>query len=152
MNYRQMLTAAGILSIGVAAFHVLLAISADLSEFFGSGPKIAQMLRDHDPQIYILMVFMVAAFALCGLYGLSGAGRFRRLPLLRTGLLFTGAIYTLRGIALIPEILGKFGLSKLQVHPQDMLSSAVSLTTGLLYLVGTIALMRKPAAQVRIPA
>jgi hypothetical protein len=144
MTYRQMLTAAGILSMGVAAIHVALAFSADLSEYFGSGPQIAQMLREHDPQIYILMVFMVAAFALCGLYGLSGAGRFRRLPLLRTGLLFIGAIYTLRGIAFFPEIMGKLGLSAHQVHPQDVVSSAVSLVTGLLYLGGTVALMRLP--------
>lgn len=145
MTYRQMLTAAGILSLGVAAFHVVLAFSADISEYFGSGPKIGQMLRDHDPQIYILIFFMVAAFALCGLYGFSGARRFRRLPLLRTGLLFTGAIYTLRGIAFFPEILGKLGLSAHQVHPQDVVSSAVSLVIGLLYLGGTIALMRQPA-------
>jgi|WetSurMetagenome_2_1015567.scaffolds.fasta_scaffold196383_1 putative oxidoreductase len=144
MTYRQMLTAAGILSMGVAAFHVLLAFSADLSAYFGAGPKITQMLRNHDPQIYLLMVLMIAMFALWGLYGLSGAGRFARLPLLKTGLFVIGAIYTLRGIAFFPEMLGSLGVTEFPSSPQNLLSSAVSLITGLCYLFGTIGLLRRP--------
>ncbi len=145
MNHRLMLTIAGYLSMGVAAFHVVLTFSADLCEFFGSGPKIAEMLRAQDPQVYLLMVFMIAVFALFGLYGLSGAGRFRRLPLLKTGLFVIGAIYTLRGLLLFPEILGVIGVIAADIPLQNVFSSATSLTIGLCYLTGTIGLLRQRA-------
>ena len=136
----------------VAAFHVLLGLSADLSEYFGSGPQISRMLRDHDPMIYLLILLMVAMFAIAGLYGLSGAGRFRRLTLLRSALLLCGAVYTLRGIALIPEMLGTLGVTNFQTSPQNLLSSAVSLATGVCFLVGAAGLLlrsRRPQATTR---
>jgi putative oxidoreductase len=142
MTYQRMLTAAGLLSMGVAAFHVVLSFSADLSGYFGATPEVVEMLRDHYPPVYLLMLFMIAVFALFGLYGLSGAGRFRRLPLLRFGLLCIGAIYTLRGLVLIPEALGKIGVTEYQAPPQALASSAVSLVIGLLYMTGTIPLLR----------
>jgi hypothetical protein len=142
MNPKRLLTVAGLLSMGVAAFHVVLSFSADLSQYYGAPPDVVQMLRDHDPLVYFLMLFMIAVFALFGLYGLSGGGRFRRLPLLRTGLLSISAIYTLRGLALFPEVLGRFGLIEYSVPPQEIVSSLVSLIIGLLYITGTIPLMR----------
>ena len=143
MNYRSLLTAAGMLSLAVAAFHVALAFSADLSEFFGSGPAIARMLREHDPVIYVITFSLVIVFALCGLYGLSGAGRFARLPLLRTGLLTIGAIYLLRGLMFFPELLCITGIIRKDIPLQNLLSSAVSLSTGLCFLLGAIGLMRR---------
>jgi hypothetical protein len=142
MTYRQMLTTAGMLSMGVAVFHVVLSFSADLSQYFGAPPDVVQMLRNRNPFVYVLMIFMIAVFALFGLYGLSGGRRFRRLPLLRTGLLSISAIYTLRGLALFPEVLGRVGLIEYQVPPQEIFSSLVSLVIGLLYTVGTIPLLQ----------
>jgi hypothetical protein len=144
MNYRSLLTAAGILSLGVAAVHIMMSFSVDLSEFFGAGPKIGQMMRDHDPLIYLIFVLIIGVLALFGLYGLSGAGRFARLPLLKTGLFTIGAIYTLRGIALFPESLAMLGILHAEIPPQNLLSSAVSLATGLCFIFGAVGLMRHP--------
>jgi putative oxidoreductase len=150
MNFKRLLTIAGLLSIGVAAFHVVLSFSANLSQYFGATPDIVQMLRHHDPLVYVLMLFMIAVFTLFGLYGLSGGGRFRRLPLLRTGLWSISAIYTLRGLALFPEVLGKLGLIEYQVPPQEVVSSLVSLIIGLFYMIGTIPLLRIRRAKTEV--
>jgi hypothetical protein len=144
---KRVLTIAGLLSLGVAAFHVALTFSADWSGYFGATPEVVQMLRAHDPLVYDLMVFLIAVFTLFGLYGLSAAGSFQRLPLLRTGLVTISAIYTLRGLVLIPETLGRLGLFQLQTPPQALVSSAVSLTIGTFYAWGTFAYWRRSSAQ-----
>jgi hypothetical protein len=76
---------------------------------------------------------LVLAFAGFGLYGLSGAGLIRRLPLLRLGLLVIGAIYTLRGLVLIYDLIGLFNGAPL--HPA--IFSLVALLVGLCYLIGS---------------
>ena len=80
-------------------------------------------------------------FLIFGLYALSGAGIIRPLPFLRLGLLVTGAIYTARGLVIIPLLL-ETGESKtlLTMAPETRLASCiVALSIGLLFLAGTIS-------------
>ena len=94
-----------------------------------------------------LMIAGVAAFvSLLGLYGLSGAGRIRRLPLLRSGLLCTGAAFLLHGLfddgfGLVWR-LGDLGRLAAEGNPRVFLGLVplTTLTLGLLYLMGTIGL------------
>jgi hypothetical protein len=133
---KQLLTLAGCLSLAVAAFQFILTFSPTLCRFFGA-PE--ELLTGDPLWLYLTSFSATALFGIWGLYGLSGAGRIRRLPLLRTGLLAIGGIYTLRGLLLIPAILAAVGLvpSDLPVPPQALLASLVALSTGVLYLVGT---------------
>ncbi len=67
-----------------------------------------------------------------GLYALSGAGLFRRLPLLRTVLIIIAAIYVARGLFLIPAIV-------YVPYPEgafDYWSSVIVLLYGLVHMVG----------------
>jgi hypothetical protein len=133
---KQSLTLAGCLSLAVAAFQLILTFSPTLCRFFGAPEE----LMTGDPLwLYVTSFAATALFAIWGLYGLSGAGRIRRLPLLRTGLLAIGGIYTLRGLMLIPALLAVAGLvpSDIPVPPQALFASLVALSTGVLYLVGT---------------
>ncbi len=137
---KQVLTLAGCLSLAVAAFQFILTFSPTLCRFFGAPEE----LMTGDPLWFYLASFSATAlFAIWGLYGLSGAGRIRRLPLLRTGLLAIGGIYTLRGLLLFPVLLLAVGLVPADgpVSPQmlfaSLLASSVALSTGILYLVGT---------------
>jgi len=133
---KQSLTLAGCLSLAVAAFQFILTFSPTLCRFFGAPEE----LMTGDPLVFYLTSFSATAlFGIWGLYGLSGAGRIRRLPLLRTGLLAIGGIYTLRGLLLIPAILAVVGLLPADgpVPPQALLASLVALSTGVFYLVGT---------------
>ena len=137
---KQLLTLAGCLSLAVAAFQFILTFSPALCRYFGAPEE----LMTGDPLwLYVTSFAATALFAIWGLYGLSGAGRIRRLPLLRTGLLAIGGIYTLRGLLLIPVLLLVVGLVPADgpVSPQmlfaSLLASSVALSTGVAYLVGT---------------
>ena len=134
---KQSLTLAGCLSLAVAAFQFILTFSPTMCRYFGAPEE----LMTGDPLwLYVTSFAATALFAIWGLYGLSGAGRIRRLPLLRTGLLAIGGIYTLRGLLLIPLLLAVVGLVPAggPVLPQALLASLVALSTGVLYLVGTL--------------
>jgi hypothetical protein len=137
---KRLLQIAGLLSLGVALFQVLLSFPTPLSTYFGTPPGLLA-----NPAALLITSLVVALiFAIWGLYGLSGAGLIRRLPLLRLGLLVIGAIYTLRGLLLIPLLLAALGLlaSPEPILPQALLASLVSLLVGCLYLVGTVTAWR----------
>ena len=138
---KQSLTLAGCLSLAVAAFQLILTFSPTLCRVFGA-PE--ELLTGDPLWLYLTSLSATALFGIWGLYGLSGAGRIRRLPLLRTGLLAIGGIYTLRGLLLIPAILAVVGLvpSDVPVPPQALLASLVALSTGVFYLVGTFGGLR----------
>jgi hypothetical protein len=133
---KRLLQIAGLLSLAVALFQVVLSFPTPLSTYFGTPPE----LLANPPALLASSLFVALIFAIWGLYGLSGAGLIRRLPLLRLGLIVIGAIYTLRGLLLIPLLLASLGLlaSPAPILPQALLASLVSLVTGCLYLAGTL--------------
>jgi hypothetical protein len=146
---KRLLQIAGLLSLAVALFQIVLGFSPALSTYFGASPD----LLANPVTLLAASLFVALIFAIWGLYGLSGAGLLRRLPLLRLGLLAIGAIYTLRGLLLIPLLLASLGLlaSPEPILPQALLASFVSLLVGCFYLAGTIAAWRdlKPAIPAR---
>ncbi len=129
---RIVLILAGLLSLAVAVFQVYLGLSPSARAYWG-GPT-------DQPLLLIASLIVGLVFVVWGLYGLSGAGVVRRLPLLRLGLIVIGLIYTLRGIPLITILLVMAGIigDSQPVPPQALVSSFVSLGIGLVYLVGTI--------------
>jgi len=92
------------------------------------------------PVVYAALCLVVAAgVAVFGLYALSGAGKIRRLPLLRTGLIIITVIYLLRGLLAIPQ------LPIVLRHPNLMrflVFSLISLGVGAAYLAGVMYLYR----------
>jgi hypothetical protein len=92
------------------------------------------------PMIYAALCVIVAAgVAVVGLYALSGAGKIRRLPLLRTGLIIVTGIYLLRGLLAIPQ------LPVVLAHPnlvRFLVFSVISLGVGAVYLIGVMSLYR----------
>jgi hypothetical protein len=132
---KRLLQIAGLLSLAIALFQVALSFPTPLSTYFGTPPE----LLANPLALLVSSLFAALIFAIWGLYGLSGAGLIRRLPLLRFGLIVIGAIYTLRGLLLIPLLLASLGLlaAPQPILPQALLASLVSLVTGCLYLAGT---------------
>jgi hypothetical protein len=141
-NAKIILVIAGVLSLAVAAFQIFLGFSPEASAYLG-GPT-------DQPLLLVASLVVGSIFAVWGLYGLSGAGVIRRLPLLRLGLIVIGGIYTLRGISLILMLLVMAGIiaGPQPIPPQAFISSLVSFVIGIAYLVGTVAawpvLSRKP--------
>jgi hypothetical protein len=93
----------------------------------------------------LLMVVAVAGFvSTLGLYGLSGAQRVRRLPLLRTGLAGTATLYMGLVVFHAPEVVANIGamVASGRLRPLEILVPLWALTIGLSYSLGTIGLWR----------
>lgn len=131
--YRKLLTAGAVLWFGFAVFQLAISIVPAWSAAFGAAALAA------NPRLLLVAGSVTALlFAIGGLYGLSGAGRIRRLPLLRLGLLFSGALFTLRGSQVVLELLMVLGVLPAPgpVPLAYPLSSLWFLAMGLLYLAG----------------
>ncbi len=80
--------------------------------------------------------FLALVFAGFGFYCLSGAGTIIRLPLLSPALWLMGGIYSLRGLLLIPELIG---LMRGEAHPfRQLVFSAAALVIGLMIIFGML--------------
>jgi hypothetical protein len=123
-------------SFTIALFQAVIFLSISWSRYFGA-PEILLF----DPMVLILVGFVIVViFIIFGLYALSATGRYRPLPFLRPGLIAIGVIYTLRGIIFVPMLLGNSAILQTSTTfpTKDIISSAISLIIGILYLTGTI--------------
>lgn len=123
----------GWLSLAASLLHLAcIAGGADWYRFFGAGEELATM-AEQGSIIPAAITFAIAVIlAIWAAYAFAGAGRIRRLPLMRTALAAITAVYMLRGLMIIP----------LQLQPRattfDHVSSLVVLVYGAVYLLGTI--------------
>ncbi len=92
---------------GVAALlHVAIILGGpDWYRFFGAGERMARQAALGSPYPAIITAGIAAVLAVWSLYGLSGAGVIRQLPLLRLALVLIAAVYLLRGVLGIPVVL-----------------------------------------------
>lgn len=135
----QWLKLGGILSFAVALLHIIIIfVGASAYRYFGAGEDMAAASESGSAFPALLTLVLVAIFAVWGLYGLSGAGVIRRLPLLKIALILIGAIYTLRGTAVFQQLF-QISASSAEVAPHEIVFSSVSLIIGLAYLIGTIS-------------
>jgi len=84
-----------------------------------------------------LTLLFAAGFAMLGLYALSGAGRVRPLPLLRTGLVAAATVYLLRGLLLVPGLVA-LAAGRPGHPPRALLFSAVALAIGICPAAGLV--------------
>lgn len=128
------LTIGAWLSFLAAALHVAVIIGGpDWYRFFGAGEPMARAAERGSMMPHLLTMGIVAILSIWGLYALSGAGKFRRLPLLRTGLVVISAIYLLRGLVIIPA----FAINGSNIEPFAIWSSTIVLIYGVAYGLGT---------------
>ena len=129
---------AGVLSSCIALLHVaIIFVGGPAYRYFGAGEEMAR-LSERGSQIPALITTgLTIVFVVWAAYAFSGAGVMRRLPLLKTGLIVIGVIYTLRGLLLGPQAVWFFSLYRAAVPARQLLFSAAALVTGLVYLEGT---------------
>lgn len=140
LSREHILSAAGWLSAAVAVLHiVIIFLGPPAYRYFGAGEDMARQAEAGSLLPAGVTLAVTVVFAAFALYAFAGAGRLRRPPLLRTGLIVIAAIYLLRGVALFPE-LAQYARDSSTVMPRHLVFSAVSLTIGLFYLAGTVLL------------
>ncbi len=121
----------------IALLHIaIIFIGRNGYGYFGAA-QLIPLLDKGSPWPAIITFLLAAIFAVCGVYGLSGAGVLPHLPLLRLGLIAIGAVFTLRGLALVKEI-PQFVSHSTSFPARELVFSSVSLVIGLLYLAGLI--------------
>jgi hypothetical protein len=135
-----------ILSTLAAILHLAVIVGGpDWYRFVGAGEEMARMAERGSAFPTLVTLGIAALLAIWAAYAWAGAGRMRRLPLMRTALVLITAIYLLRALALLPLLLLKPNL----ITPFDLWSSVIVLVYGLSYAVGTYrawpALGRRPS-------
>jgi hypothetical protein len=130
----SLLILAGVLSFCAAIFQAVIAFVPEWSAAFGAGDALVS----NPPLLLTLGLLVALVLVIFGLYGLSGAGVIRRLPLLRIGLLVIGLLYSMVGINFIFQVLAMLGiLPSAGTLPLDqLLVSFGALVAGLAYLIG----------------
>ena len=129
-----LLTFAGVLSFCAAIFQAVIAFVPKWSAAIGSGEALAS----NPPLLLTLGLLVALLLVVFGLYGLSGAGVIRRLPLLRPGLFVIGLLYSLVGINFIFQVLAMLGIlpSAGPIPIYIVLVSFGALVAALAYLIG----------------
>ena len=129
------LIAAGCLSLLASVLHVACIVGGpDWYRFFGAGEAMA-LAAARGSLVPAAMTAVVAiVLAAWAAYAFSGAGRIRRLPLLRAGLVTISAIYLARGLLVFyPPALGPDARTATFM----IWSSVIVLVYGLTYAFGT---------------
>jgi hypothetical protein len=129
----------------VALFHLIIVfVGAPGYRYFGV-TQLAEMQEKGSIVPAALTLGLTMMFALFATYALSGAGVLRRGPFLRTVLVALGAIYILRGLPVIRQIIElAFGDKK---YLMAVFFSGVSLLIGISFVIGAIPLFKGPAKQ-----
>ncbi|WP_374175113.1 hypothetical protein [Flavobacterium tructae] len=127
-----MLKLGGYLNIVIAVGHILGLIWADrMFEITGIGKEMATLAQKHSTLPYLLTIIVAIVFFIFGLYGLSAANKFRKLPLLKPVIFLIAGIYLLRGAGelIADTIQGTNSLT-------ETIYSLVAIIIGLLFLIG----------------
>lgn len=128
------LIAAALLSGAAALLHLaVIAGGPDWYRFFGAGEEMARMAERGSPVPALVTLAIAAVLATWSAYALAGAGRIRRLPLMRTALVAISAVYLLRGAILLPAL----AINLYRVDAFMLWSSLIVLAFGIAYAVGT---------------
>lgn len=135
MKGKYFLILSGLLCFLIFLLHLIIAIKGgEFYIYFGAGERFAQLSESGSLVPGIITSLLSLIFLVMCLYALSGAKLIRKLPFLRLMLVLFSAIFTLRGLVIIPQAMqANFSLLN-----RFTIFSGVSLTIGLSYLAGTI--------------
>jgi len=135
----------GALFTAVAALAHLgcIIFGGDWYRFFGAGEQMAKMAEAGEFHPTIVTSVLVLILGIWSVYGLSGARLITKLPLLRTALVLISLIYVLRGVSFV---------ALMPMFPENsitfwLVSSAICLSIGMLYSIGTYQSWSKLSAK-----
>jgi hypothetical protein len=128
------LIAAGWMSVAASLLHVACIIGGpDWYRFFGAGEEIARAAERGAWMPTILTLFIAGVLATWAAYAFGAAGKFIRLPLMRTALIAIGLVLLLRALGGLVGHLWRPDLSDTFM----LWSSLIVLVLGLCFAIGT---------------
>jgi hypothetical protein len=135
MKRNNLLFAGAIANFAIAVLHlIIILIGGDAYRYFGAGEEMATMDEAGSLSPGLITLLVTFFFILFGLYGLSGAGKIRKLPLLDVILMVIASIFLMRGASVIADI---YLLNFSTGHEAQMIwFSLVALVIGICYSMG----------------
>jgi putative oxidoreductase len=147
MKINKLLIIGGIISMLAALLHIAIIIGGpEWYRFFGAGEGMAQLAESGSTYPTLITTSIAVIFTIWALYAFSGAGIIKKLPLLKPVLVTISIIYLMRGVFGIPLVIyiDKPYLNELEGKMVFMIwSSIISLTCGILYLLGLVQIRSK---------
>lgn len=122
------------IATGLLHFAIIWA-GASGYRYFGAGEDMALMAESGSAYPALLTAVIAFVFICWGVYAFSGAGLVRKLPLHTVLIPVIGAVFALRGLGVLPQIV-MYVMPGSEVAIKDMVFSAVALAIGVFYLIG----------------
>jgi len=128
------LLAAAICCFAAALAHLgCIVFGGDWYRFFGAGEQMARMAEQGLWFPTVVTSFIALILLVWAIYGLSGAGVIKRLPLTKLALILITGIFLIRGV---------FFVGLMPIFPENsltfwLISSAICLLISALFAVGT---------------
>jgi uncharacterized protein YhhL (DUF1145 family) len=139
-SFNASLIIAACLSAIAALLHVAIIVGGpDWYRFFGAGEKLAKAAEAGKWHPALVTLGIATVLGLWAVYALSGAGVVPPLPLLKAGLCLITAVYLIRGLAIIPFVIG----ARDKTTPFIFWSSVVCLLYGVTHLFGLVQIWPK---------
>ncbi len=139
-NGRTWLRRGALCTAGAALLHLaIIAGGPAWYRFFGAGERMARMAAWGHPYPALLTAAIAGALGVAALYGLSGAGVVRPLPLLRPVLALVAGVFLARGLLGIPVVLLAPGPYAAELRGRMVfmaVTSAVCVVLGACYAAG----------------
>lgn len=124
----------------ISLLHVVIAAIGSRSYLYFGASGLARLANEGSAWPAVFTLLLAVVFAVFGLYALSAGGWGRRLPLVTAALMGISAIYCLRGLILILDLLR---LATGAGYPlRQTVISFVALSVGLAHLLGTLQTRR----------
>jgi hypothetical protein len=128
-----MLKLGGYINMVIAIAHVMGLFWADkMFEVTGIGDEMNELAKIHISLPYLLTLFVANIFFVFGLYGLSAANKFKKLPFLKPMIFIIAGIYLFRGIGELILDLEKQQNNQLL----EVVYSLIAISIGVLFLIG----------------
>ncbi|WP_420125528.1 hypothetical protein [Longimicrobium sp.] len=128
------LSLAAALCYAIALLHAVIIFLDPHAYGYVGAPQLGRAKAAGYAYPDLMSAGLALVFAVFGAYALSGAGRIRRLPLLAVALVLIGAVFTLRGLVLFPQLAQL--AAGTGAPPRMAVFSFVSLVTGVAFLAG----------------
>ncbi len=132
---RRVLVAAGVTSAAIALLQIVIYLGGpSVYRTFGAPPPIADQRALEPLRMLSWSAFWFSLFSVFALYAFSGARLIRPLPYVGPVLLVIAAIFGVRGLAVIPQLLflNQFPVTR----ARDVAFSTLSLVLGWAYATG----------------
>jgi hypothetical protein len=131
---KQLLILASLGHFAVALLHYVMPLLGSWAYAYFGAPDLTLMATGGSWLPAIATYSLAVVFTIIGFMGLSAAGVFRSLGIIRPILWVVGAVYVMRGLLVTVQI-RMLGAGS-QIHKRDLLFSCVALTIGLVQLWG----------------